>query len=313
MKKTVLVTGGAGFIGSTLAQALLAHGYGVVVADSLATGARSNVPEQAVFVEMDLSNSAHYSRLASVEFDAVCHLAAQSSGEASFLDPQNDFNSHALSTFLLLEECKRRGVQRFLYASSMAQYGDPVYQPVDEAHPANPKTYYAAGKLASEAYVKLYQSFGMETTVFRLFSVYGPNQDLGNTLQGMVSIFLAYVLAGEPVHVKGSKERFRDFVYVGDVVNAWLAALENPKSHGKTYNIASGRKTTVEELIAAMLEATGKPDHPVRYEGSTPGDQFGVYGDSTHLQTDLGWKPETVLKDGIKAMAHWYTLEKNIG
>lgn len=307
MKKTVLVTGGAGFIGSTLAKALLAQGYGVVVADSLATGTRSNVPEQAAFVEMDLSNATHYSRLASVQFDAVCHLAAQSSGEASFLDPQNDFNSHALSTFLLLEECKRRGVRRFLYASSMAQYGDPVYQPVDEAHPAHPKTYYAAGKLASEAYMKLYRSFGMETTVFRLFSVYGPNQDLGNTLQGMVSIFLSYVLAGEPIHVKGAKERFRDFVYVGDVVNAWLAALENPVSYGKTYNIASGRKTTVEELIAAIVEATGKPNHPVRYEGTTPGDQFGVYGNSALLQTDLGWKPEFSIREGLAAMVEFYT------
>lgn len=307
MKQTVLVTGGAGFIGSTLARALIAQGYSVVVADSLATGMRSNVPEQAAFIQMDLSNSSDYEKLASVQFDAVCHLAAQSSGEASFLDPQNDFNSHALSTFLLLEECKRRGVQRFLYASSMAQYGDPQYQPVDEAHPANPKTYYAAGKLASEAYVKLYQSFGLDTTVFRLFSVYGPNQDLGNTLQGMVSIFLAYVLAGEPVHVKGAKERFRDFVYVGDVVNAWLAALDNPTSYGKTYNIASGCKTTVEELIAAILEATGKPNHPVRYEGTTPGDQFGVYGDSSRLQTELGWKPERSIKEGLAAMVEFYT------
>lgn len=307
MKQTVLVTGGAGFIGSALARALIAQGYGVVVADSLATGMLSNVPEQAIFVQMDLSNRSDYEKLVPVRFDAVCHLAAQSSGEASFLDPQNDFNSHALSTFLLLEECKRRGVQRFLYASSMAQYGDPVYQPVDEVHPANPKTYYAAGKLASEAYVKLYQSFGLNTTVFRLFSVYGPNQDLGNTLQGMVSIFLAYVLAGEPVHVKGAKERFRDFVYVGDVVNAWLAALDNPTSYGKTYNIASGRKTTVEQLIAAILEATEKPDHPVRYEGATPGDQFGVYGDSSRLQTELGWRPQYSIKEGLAAMVEFYT------
>lgn len=307
MAETVLVTGGAGFIGSALARALIARGHSVVVADNLSTGRRSNVPAEATFVEMDLGRKDAYDKLAGVEFDAVCHLAAQSSGEASFLDPQKDFDSHALSTFLLLEECKRRDVKRFLYASSMALYGDPQYQPVDEAHPANPKTYYAAGKLASEAYVRLYQSFGMDTTVFRLFSVYGPNQDLDNKLQGMVSIFLSYILENKPVHVKGARERFRDFVFVDDVVNAWLLALDNPASYGKTYNIASGRKTTVEELVTTELECTGKPDHPVRYEGSTPGDQFGVYGSSTKLQEELGWRPAHSLKEGLTAMVQFYT------
>lgn len=307
MARTILVTGGAGFIGSALAHALINRGFAVVVADNLSTGKRENVPAEAAFIEMDMGKKEDYAKLAGVQFDAVCHLAAQSSGEASFLDPQNDFDSHALSTFLLLEECKRCDVRRFLYASSMALYGDPQYQPVDEAHPANPKTYYAAGKLASEAYIKFYQSLEIETTVFRLFSVYGPNQNLDNKYQGMVSIFLSYILDNEPVHVKGARERFRDFMFIDDVVNAWLLALDNPASYGKTYNIASGRKTTVEELITTELECMGKPDHPVFYEGSTPGDQFGVYGSSAKLQEELGWRPEHSLKEGLTAMVQFYT------
>lgn len=306
MSKTFLVTGGAGFIGSAIAHALANRGDKVVVADNLSTGYRENVPDGCRFIEMDASNPEHYGLLSEYKFDAVFHLAAQSSGEASFQDPWYDFNSHATATFLLLDHCRRNGIRRFLYASSMSVYGDPEYLPVDEAHRVQPKTYYAAGKLAAESYVKLHASLGLETTVFRMFSVYGPNQNLANKMQGMVSIFLSYILENRPITVKGSRERFRDFVYIDDVVDAWLRALDNPASFGKTYNLGAGRQTTVEKLLMTLAECAGNPDYPIEFSGSTPGDQFGLYANVGCLRSDLGWEPRWSLRDGIASMFDFY-------
>lgn len=306
MLGTLLVTGGAGFIGSALSQALVAQGRRVVVADNLSSGYRENVPAACEFIEMDLGDVRQYGKLDSVHFDGVLHLGEQSSGEASFKDPWTDFNSHATATFLLLELCRRRGVKRFVYASSMSIYGDPLALPVGEDHPIRPKTYYAAGKASAEAYVALHSALGAETTVFRMFSVYGPNQNLANRMQGMVSIYLSYLLEGAPILVKGSRERFRDFVFIDDVVDAWLRALDNPVAHGKTYNLGAGCKTTVEELLAQLKIASGQPDYPVSFAGSTPGDQFGMYADIGRLRQDLGWQPRTALAGGLAAMVTSY-------
>ncbi len=302
MSRSILVTGGAGFIGSALAEALLRRGDSVTVTDNLSTGYRANVPTACRFIEMDMANREHYTRLDALKFDAVLHLAAQSSGEASFLDPWSDFNSHATATFLLLNYCRAKSVNRFLYASSMAVYGDPEYLPVDEAHPTRPKSYYGAGKLAAESYTRLHDTLGMSTTVFRMFSVYGPNQNLANQMQGMASIFLSYILEDRPITVKGSRERFRDFVYIDDVVDAWLGALDNDATRGRTYNLCTGNRTTVETLLDCLTAATEKPEYPIEFTGGTPGDQFGVTGSAERLRTDTGWAPRWPLVDGVGAM-----------
>jgi UDP-glucose 4-epimerase len=306
VKRNFLVTGGAGFIGAALAKALVRRGNRVVVADNLSTGYRENVPADAEFVEMDMSDPVHYGRLPDMKFDAVLHLAAQSSGEASFQDPWYDFNSHVTATFLLLEYCRKNGTQRFLYASSMSVYGAAEYLPVDEKHRVQPKAYYSAGKLAAEAYLSLFSTLGVDSTVFRMFNVYGPNQNLANKMQGMVSIYLSFILENKPITVKGAKERFRDFVYIDDVVDAWLCALDNPASFGKTYNLGAGRKTTVEELLSLMTECVGNPDYPVEFAGGTPGDLFGLYANIESLQRDLGWQPRTDLRAGLRAMLDFY-------
>ncbi len=306
MKRNFLVTGGAGFIGAALTQKLVLLGNQVVVADNLSTGYRENVPKGAGFVEMDISNPAHYERLPDLKFDAALHLAAQSSGEASFQDPWYDFNSHVTGTFLLLEHCRKKGIRRFLYASSMSVYGAAEYLPVDEKHQVQPKAYYSAGKLAAEAYLSLFSTLGVDSTVFRMFNVYGPNQNLANKMQGMVSIYLSFILENKPITVKGAKERFRDFIYIDDVVDAWLGALDNPASFGKTYNLGAGRKTTVAELLALMTECAGNPDYPVEFSGGTPGDLFGLYANIGALQQDIGWQPRTALREGLRAMLDFY-------
>jgi UDP-glucose 4-epimerase len=302
-RRHVVVTGGAGFIGSHLAARLLAAGHAVTVLDDLSTGKVENIPPGSNFIKLDLGQQAEYRQLEHLSGDAVFHLAGQSSGEASFHDPLGDLRSHVLSTFWLLEWCKAKQVRRFIYASSMSIYGDPQYLPVDEVHPQSPKTFYAAGKIAAEAYIKLYQGLCLDTTILRLFSVYGPGQNLENRMQGMVSIFLSYLLEGAPIIVKGSPQRFRDFIYIDDVTAAWLAAWDNPQSYGKTYNVASGKKTRVEDLILGLKQSMGQPQHPVEYREGTPGDQFGVVGDNALIARDLDWRPQIDLPAGLQRLA----------
>lgn len=302
-RRHVIVTGGAGFIGSHLAARLRRDGHGVTVVDDLSTGRVENIPAGADFIEMDLGRQEEYDKLEQLEGAAVFHLAGQSSGEASFSDPLRDLRSHVLSTFWLLEWCKKKQIKRFLYASSMSVYGEPQYLPVDEGHPQGPRTFYAAGKIAAEAYIKLYQTLGMDTTIFRLFSVYGPGQNMENKMQGMVSIYLSFLLEGQPIIVKGSRERFRDFVYVDDVVKAWMAAWDAPQSYGKVYNVASGQKTRVADLIETLKQALGCPDHPVDYQEGTPGDQFGIVGEYASIARDIHWQPRVQLSEGLKRLA----------
>jgi len=298
----VLVTGGAGFIGSHVAARLISDGYKVTVLDNLSTGKIENIPKEADFIELDLGKQESYCNLENLTCSHVFHLAGQSSGEASFDNPYYDLMSHVMSAFWLLDWCKRQGVSRFLFASSMSVYGDPSFLPVDENHSIAPKTFYGAGKAAAEAYVRLYQTIGIDTTIFRLFSVYGPGQNLDNRKQGMVSIFLSYLLEKKEVVVKGEKGRFRDFVYIDDVVDAWLASLGNPVTSGKTYNLASGRKTTVGQLLEGLKHSFGCPEHPVEFKDGTLGDQFGALADISLVRRDIGWAPRVSLKEGLRRM-----------
>lgn len=298
----IIITGGAGFIGSHIACRLIGEGHRVTVLDNLSTGEKKNIPPKADFIKMDLGQEASYASLKNITCNAVFHLAGQSSGEASFKDPTYDFRSHAVSTFCLLEWCRRKGVPRFLYASSMGVYGEPNYLPVDENHPLQPKSFYAAAKISAEAYVRLYQGLGINATILRMFSVYGPGQNLVNKMKGMVSIYLSYLLERAPLIVKGSKDRIRDLIYIDDVVGAWLAAYQNPAASGKIYNIGSGKKIKVEDLLNTLKELFGDPDYPIEYKDATPGDQFGVVANIERITQDLKWAPGINLREGLKKM-----------
>lgn len=298
----ILVTGGAGFIGSHVARHLVGQGASVTVVDDLSNGFAANVPPGAGFLQADLTREDAMDRLAAVPFDAVLHLAAQSSGDASFDDPLADMRSHIHATLLLLRLCRDKGVRRFLYASSSTIYGAAPKLPVDETCPPAPKTFYAAGKIGAEAYVNLFAGLGLDTTILRMPNVYGPGQNLENKNQGMVSIYLAYLLEGQPILVKGPRERFRDFIHVADVVRGWTEALPSPAAHGKTYNLGSGVSATVGEVVDLLRQAFGRPDHPVIWAGGTRGDQTGMVFDTARIRQDLRLPPCLSLKDGIADM-----------
>ncbi|MGE5418071.1 MAG: NAD-dependent epimerase/dehydratase family protein [Acidobacteriota bacterium] len=305
--RLALVTGGAGFIGSHLARRLLKEGWRVDIIDNLRTGSRENVPEGASFYFLDLSRDDLTHELPDVRYDVVFHLAAQSSGEISFDDPVYDMKTNCLSTLLLLDWCKKNGIKRFIYTSSMSIYGDQDVQPVDENMLPRPNSFYGVGKLASESYMSIYSKLGVNTTALRLFNAYGPGQNLANLRQGMVSIYMAYILRNEEVIVKGSPDRYRDLVYVDDIVEALIGIVDNPKTFGQQYNVGTGCKTTVGELIEAQLGAFGyKPgQYPVKYVEGTPGDQFGVFANREKIKNDTGWSASITLNEGLQRMVEW--------
>lgn len=309
--KRVIVTGGAGFIGTHLVKRLIEEGYSVIVFDNLSTGFIENLHPKADFIQGDLSVPAEIQKIPADGVWGVFHLAAQSSGERSFENPHADLQTNAGGTLLLLDWCRRNRVGRFLFTSSMMVYGPDSHSPVSEVAPCSPSSFYGIGKLAAENYIRLYGTFGLEFTILRLFNVYGPMQNMNNMKQGMASIYMSFLLRKEPVFVRGSLDRFRDQTYVADVVNGMMLCLDNPVSKGRTYNIATGQKTTVRDLISALLHATGHDEnYPVEEGEGTPGDVFGCFADITKARNELHFTCRYDLDSGLREMYEYYKKER---
>ena len=304
MKKTYLVTGAAGFIGSMLAKRLLEFGNKVVTIDNLSTGFETAIPEGVEFINGGCHEYNVVKKLENREFDAIFHIAGQSSGEISFENPVYDLQTNTQSTILLLELAKKINCKRFLYASTMSVYGDQPDNQINEDTSLEPKSFYGVGKLASEHYLRIYQKYGINCTALRLFNVYGPGQNMKNIKQGMVSIFLAMALNDRKIIVKGDKKRYRDFVYIDDVVEAFIKAMNSNIIGVNTYNVCSGSKTTISILIDSLLYNIPN-DVEVEYNGRTPGDQFGIFGDNSHIKKELNWEPKIKLKAGLTLMYRW--------
>jgi UDP-glucose 4-epimerase len=302
----VLITGGAGFIGSHLARRLRDGGYEVVIADDLSTGSVANVPEDIELIRIDLGDRAAEQALAGLEADVICHLAGQSSGEKSFDDPVGDLDANTRSTALLSAWALRTGVSTFIQASSMSVYGQPERLPMTETGPTAPISYYGASKLAAERILAIAAGQGLRTVSMRMFSVYGPGQDLTELRQGMASIYLAYMLAGREIPVTGPLDRQRDLVHVDDVVEAWMRAIEHPVTGA--FNLGTGVTTTVAQLIRSLAEALGlDPDYPVRECPSSPGDQTRAQADISRAKQELGWTPTIAVADGLASLASGHT------
>ncbi len=305
-----LVTGAAGFIGSAIAKRLITEENEVVTIDNLSTGNRSNIPEGTTFIKGDCSDPGAYEQIEKTRFDAIFHIAGQSSGEISFDDPIYDIRTNAESTLRLLKFSVRNGCSRFIFASTMSVYGQKPDHPVGENEECRPESFYGVAKLASEHYLRIYRQYGIRSTSLRLFNVYGPGQNMTNMKQGMISIFLAQMLDQQKILVKGSKDRFRDFVHVDDVVEAFVRCLKNKKSEGRSINIGTGKRTLVSEIIK-ILVSTQKKNIPVHYEGNTPGDVFGIYSDTSLMNEVLGSWPKTDLSDGLVRLVQSNVFSKH--
>ena len=297
-----LITGGAGFVGSSIAKKLISENHTIWIIDNLSTGYLSNLPKEAVFIMGDCSKIASINQLNNFSFDAILHIAGQSSGEISFEDPVYDINCNTVSTLLLLQYAVKTGCKRFIYASTMSVYGQQENKDCfSEEDITNPLSFYAVGKLASEAYLKIYSTiYGINYTALRYFNIYGPGQNLENLKQGMISIYLKQLIdpTFDKITVKGSSDRFRDFIYIDDVVSITTGFINQQASFNEIINIATGKKTMVSQLLALLKHYTGI-EKPVEYYTGTPGDQFGIYAD-IHKLKKLYTAPLEPIESGVK-------------
>ena len=292
----ILVTGGAGFVGNHLAHKLKKLGYDVIINDfpNKIKIAHNNDFECYPF---DLSNYNSFAILPS-DIDVIYHIAAQTSGYIGLVSPELDVDWNMKGTLNICRFAKEKKIKKVIYTSSMAVYGEGDF--FKETDDINPISHYGVSKLCGELYLKQYENYGIDYTIFRLFNVYGYGQDMENLNQGMVSIYLAQALKGKTVEVKGSFDRYRDFVYVDDVVSALILGLHS-KTNSEIYNVCNKRKTTVKELLDLIFE-THDDDTELfgaKNIGQYDGDQSGNTGDNKKLKK-LGWKPITKLEDGIK-------------
>lgn len=311
MRGNYLVTGAAGFIGAAVAQKLIHAGHHVVTIDNLSTGCKEHLPENVEFIEGSTYDKEIIEKLEGRMFDAIIHIAGQSSGESSFENPVYDLHTNCQSTLMLLDFARRSGCRKFIYASTMSVYGDHDPAECMEKTELVPKSFYAVGKIASEHYMRIYsEQFGIVCTALRLFNTYGVGQNMKNLKQGMASIYLAMAIKNHAITVKGSKDRFRDFVYIDDVTDAFVKSIKRDRGYG-CFNVCTGKATTVEQVIDNIIHQLPY-EVAVKYIEGTPGDQFGIYGNHEKISNAIGWEAHTNFEEGMKEMIHWAMQSENL-
>lgn len=306
-----LVTGAAGFIGSSIAKRLLDENNIVYTLDNLSTGTKKNIPKGTMFIKGDCSDQEIYKNIKNIKFDAIFHIAGQSSGEISFEDPIYDIKTNLESTILLLKFSLLNGCKKFIYASSMSVYGSQPDRPINEKDICTPQSFYGIGKLASENYMRIFHSYGLDCISLRFFNVYGPGQNLENLKQGMISIFISQMLQKKKIIVKGSGDRFRDFIYIDDVVEVLRKSLNLKQKNFEIINVGSGNKTKILDVLN-FIKSSWNKDTPIIFEGKTEGDIFGIYSDNSKMKKLLNYNPETSLNNGIKKMIKWSEDQINL-
>jgi UDP-glucose 4-epimerase len=307
----ILVTGGAGFVGKWLCEKLLSNGNNILVIDNLSNGSKNNYLKTIEYLDLDISNNKSFTNIPNYKFKCIIHLAAQASNANSFNSPIEDLNSNQIGTYNLLEFAKDRGIKKFIYSSSMSAYGSPINIPTRENSEMLPESFYAVHKLAGEHYCRIFKKeYGIDYTIFRFYTVYGHGQNLLNVNQGLLSIYLSYIIDKKPILIKGSTERVRDIVHVTDVVQAILLAIDSNLSNNKTYNLGSGQGRTIKQLIDLLTYEFGyKPgEYPIIVENGTPGDPLYTLADVSKIKTDLNWEPKITPEDGIKLTVKSYKI-----
>ena len=297
MGDRVLVTGGAGFIGSHVVDAMQEEGFEVVVVDTLESGGRENVHPDVPIVETDLRDPALSQAFQEHAPRYVCHLAAQASIAKSIRGPLVDADANIIGSLNVLEECRKSGVEKILFSSSGgAMYGEPVKLPCDEEHPVRPLSPYGAAKAAVELYLPIYSSlYGLKHSALRYANVYGPRQDPAGEA-GVVAIFAGRMLDGEQVFINGSGEQERDFVYVEDIARANVLALTS--GDDEAFNLGSGVGTSVNEICSRLCRLTGYALAPER-RAQAEGEVFKIVLNTEKARDALGWEPRVSLEEGL--------------
>jgi UDP-glucose 4-epimerase len=300
----ILITGGAGFIGSTIADAYLDAGHDVVVVDNLYSGKRENVPAKARFHEIDITSPKIVEILEAERPDVVSHHAAQMDVRLSVASPAFDAEVNIVGTIRLLEAAVKAGVKKVLFASSGgAAYGEQERFPAREEDRTNPVSPYGVSKRSGEHYLFYYHAIhGLPYVAFRYANVYGPRQDPHGEA-GVIAIFSEKILRGEPPRINGDGKKTRDYVFVGDLVRANVLALDSP--YVGPMNIGTGRETDVVTLATRLIEQSGKPLTPANGPAKI-GEQRRSVIDPSLAKRELGWEPRVVLEDGLGRTYEWF-------
>jgi UDP-glucose 4-epimerase len=305
LAKRILITGGAGFIGSTIADSFLEAGWDVAVLDDLSSGKRDNVPAGARFYPVDVRSGAAHEVLLRERPQVICHQAAQIDVRKSMADPRFDADVNVGGLLNLMQAAvEARSVDHVLFASSGgATYGDTDVVPTPESHPQRPVSHYGAAKAAGELYLGVYRAnFGIPYTALRYSNVYGPRQDPHGEA-GVVAIFCGRLLEQRPCTVFGDGKQTRDYVFAGDVARANLLAAE--KRYDGALNVGTGVETDVVELYRHLARAAGV-DRPPEHAPARLGEQRRSCIDPAAAGRAIGWRPEVALADGLARTFEWF-------
>lgn len=300
----ILVTGGAGFIASQVADAFINEGHNVFILDNLSTGFEKNINPKAVFLKADICDKNISEFFEKEKFDAVDHHAAQMDVRRSVADPAFDANANIIGTINLLQNSVKYGVKKFIFASTGgAVYGEQEYFPADEKHPLAPLSPYGISKLAVEKYLYFYKvQYSLNYTILRYANIFGPRQNpFGEA--GVVAIFTSKLLKGEQPVINGTGLQTRDYVFVQDVVKANLLALTDESTD--IYNIGTGKETTVNEIFNTLSSIIGKGQQE-KHGPAAPGEQMRSVITSDKIFNKFNWRPSTKLKDGLKQTVEFF-------
>jgi nucleoside-diphosphate-sugar epimerase len=305
----VLVTGGAGFIGSHIAQALAASGARVRVVDDLSTGHRENLDAIGDRVDFQLASLAdeEATRRVLEDVELVFHEAAIPSVPRSVKNPAETHVACVDGTFSLLNAAREKGVRRVIYAASSSVYGDqPTLPKVEDMRP-EPLSPYAVAKLVGEYYCQVFtRTYNLETVCLRYFNVFGPRQDPSSEYSGVISRFTSALLSGQQPIIYGDGEQSRDFTYVADVVAANLRAAETTTGVGHVINFARGERTTLNQLLDILKKITGQMDVEPEYREPRLGDVRHSLADITRAREMLGYEPQTSIEEGLRLTIEWW-------
>ena len=307
----VLVTGGAGFIGSHLVRSLLDRGDRVRVLDNLSTGSKANLAGLEVdFIEGDIRDAAVVQQSIK-DVDFIFHLAAFISVAGSMEDPLACYEVNLNGSLNMLMQASQAGVRRVVLASSAAVYGESE-SPVAENHPLNPQSPYAASKLAMEQAAKLFsQSFSLETVCLRFFNAYGPRQSPDSPYAAAIPKFIQVMLAGEPATIHGDGQQTRDFVYVGDIVEAMLLAAGGDSIDSRIFNIAGGNSIPINELVETLQQFFPETPDPV-FGPPRQGDLRFSEADISLAERSLGYRPRIDLQEGLEITVEWFKSRREV-
>jgi len=304
----ILVTGGAGFIASHIADAFINEGHSVTIVDNLSQGFEKNLNPKAKFVKADICDTSLFELFEKEKFDVVNHHAAQMDVRKSVADPTYDANTNIIGTINLLQHSIKTGVKKFMFASTGgAVYGEQSYFPADENHSTSPCSPYGISKLSVEKYLFFYKfQYNFNYTILRYANIYGPRQNSKGEA-GVVAIFTTKLLAGEQPVINGSGKQTRDYVYVGDVVKANLLALKDNVCD--IYNVGTEKETDVNELFNKLNKIT-ESNKEEKHGPPAPGEQMRSVITSEKLFKRFNWKPSTTLDEGLKATVEFFKNNK---